>query len=587
MVAIVALAAAGWLALRPGPRGATSGTLRLSALAPDGIEIVSEVSDVVISPDGRTLAFTGQDTTGLRRIWLRPLATTAARSVPGTEGASIPFWSPDGRHLAFFADGSLKRVGLEGGAAQTICPAPNPRGAAWGPGDVILFAPVASGPLLRVPASGGDPVPATTLDSTRSEGGHRFPQFLPGGKHFLYVAVPGREGSLDTRIGTLGDPRPGPVVLGAHSSAAYAAPGYLVFLQRGSVMAQRFDPGSRRLSGTPRPIREIPDTRGSYSGSPMVTVSNDGALVFREPRSTHTRLDLLDLSGRVVRTLDLPEAQYFSPRFSPDGSRLVVNELRAGTTDFPMVMVDIVRGTSARFAFGRPFYSDGIWTRDGQWVIYGADVKGPRQLFRRRADGTGPEEQLGAVPNMFNDANTVSADGSRVVFRSLSGETGEDLLQVDLHSGEPATPLVQTRFNEIDAEISPDGRWIAYRSDESGRFELYVQPYPALDRKSRVSTRGAHPVSNASAGWARWSPDGRSLFFLGGDGQTLMRAEIESTDPFRAAEPRPVLRLPVGFADADMTPDCRQVLVCVPEGLQGRAVVNIVMGWERELEAAR
>jgi Tol biopolymer transport system component len=561
-------------------------TLRLSVLAPEGVVVTNEVPEVVLSPDGATIAFVGRDTSGVSHVWLRPLAANTARILPGTEGAQVPFWSPDSRELGFFADGSLKRVPVDGEGVQTLTAGATARGAAWSRRGVIVFAPNASGPLMQVPASGGDPKPATTLDAARGESAHRFPCFLPDGRHFLYVVLPGKDSRLETRVGSL-DGRSSPTVVTASSGAVYAAPGYLVYNRDGTIVAQPFDARALRTTGAARPIRDLEDVTGSYTGSPVVSVSDEGVLLQREAESIDVRLDVLDRAGRTTSTLSLPPANYVFPRLSPDGSHLVLDRSKRGEIITPLWMVDMVRGTASRFTFDGQFDTAPVWTPDGQWVVYGSDRTGGRQIFRKRADGSGTEELVAKVPNLFNDPFDVSPDGRLLVYRSLSGATAEDVWLLPLVGERKPRPLLDSRFNELDATLSPDGKWIAYRTDESGRYEIVVQSFPALNRKLRVSTSGASPTARNSLSRVRWRRDGRELLYIGGDGETLMSADVTPGDDIRFGTPRPLLRMPAGALDLDIAADGQHVIACMPAGAHGRTVLNLLLNWERELRAAR
>ena len=584
--AVVVVAAATFAITFSMMRPSAPRAMRVSVQAPDGMQVSEEVPDITISPDGSMLLFAGQDTAGVSHLWVRPLASAGSRMLPGTEGAKIPFWSPSGREVGFFADENLKRMPIDGENAQIICPAPNPRGGAWGAGDVIVFAPTASGPLMQVPASGGEPKPATRLDTSRGETAHRFPCFLPDGKHFLYVALPGKASQLDTRVGTR-DAKLGPVVVTSPNGAVYAEPGYLLFSRQGSVVAQRFDARSLRVSGAPRTLPDLFDVSGSYSGSPSVMTSRNGILVQREVQWVRTRLDVLDRSGRVLSSVSLPDGRYSTPRFSPDGSHVVLDYARTGASFAPVWMVELARGTSSRFTFEGVYQSTGVWTPDGGRVIYGFDRTGGRDLYWKRADGAGAEDLLADVPNLFNNPNSVSPDGRVLVYRSLSGESGEDLWALPLTGERKPAPLIRTRFNELDADISPNGGWIAYRSDESGRFEIYIQSFPALDRKIRVSTEGATPLANVPLSFTRWRNDGRELFYIGGDGQTIMSAAVEPGPDIHVAAPHPLVRVPRGAFGADISPDGQRVLVCMPTGTQGRSLLNLVMNWAPELKESK
>jgi Tol biopolymer transport system component len=584
-VALVAIAAASVAFVRLAAVSTPPATTRLSVLTPLGVTLTEEVPEIVISPDGRTILFAGTDSLGVSRLWLRPLSSTIARPLSGTEGAKLPFWSPDGREIAFFRAGMLHRMELDGGNAQPICPATSARGGAWSRRGVIVFAPAASGPLLQVPASGGETRPVTTLDTARAESAHRFPCFLPDGTHFLYVALPGRNELFDNRVGSLDDPRPGPVVVTSPSAASYVEPGWLVFNREGAVVAQRFDPRTRKASGPLSTIPELVDVRGNYSGSPMVTASRTGTLLQREPAIVQTRLDRVDRTGRVLSSFPLPDGRFATPRVAPDGRHVVMGYAKTGTYFGALWMADLERRTATRFTFDGLFDINPVWSQDGRWVLYGSDRSGGRQIHRKRADGSGGEDAIGRVPNLFNDPNTVSPDGSVLVYRSLSGGTSEDLWLLPLTQPHTPRPLIQTRYNELDADISPDGRWIAYRSDESGRFELYLQPFPTLDRKIRVTRDGTTPDANSGLTATRWRADGRELFFLGGDGTTVMSVPVELGPEPRLGEPRPLFRLPRGTTGVDVSRDGQTFVLTVGVDAMDRGVLHLAMDWARATRA--
>jgi Tol biopolymer transport system component len=562
-------------------------TLRVSILGPEGTTLSEEVPDLVISPDGSTLAFVAQDSVGTGHLWLRSLASTTCRMLAGTDGANLPFWSPDGRNLGFFSGEKLKRIPVGGESPQVICPAPNPRGGTWGKGDVIVFAPTAAGPLLQVSANGGDTRPATTLDATRGETAHRFPAFLPDGKRFLYVALPGKESRLDTRIGTL-DAVPGPVVATAQGAAVFASPGFLVFNREGAIVAQSFDPKSGKVSGNSQPIRDLVDVAGQYSGSPVVAASATGVLAQRQLLAIDQRVDVLDRSGKVLGSLPgLPSGVFGDLSVSPDGSRIVFSYSQLGSPGAHLLLAEPARSMAARFTFDGRLDVHPVWMPDGHRVIYGSDRVGGRNLYWKQADGSGGEEVLADVPNLFNDPDAVSPDGKTLVYRSLSGETSEDLWTVSLQGDPNPTPLLHSRFNELDAALSPDGRWIAYRSDESGRFEVYAQTFPSLDRKVRISVEGTVNSPNVGVMFLRWRQDGREILFMASDGRTIMTAAVTSQDPLSVSSPRPLVRLPAAFVDVDASRDAERFYVIIPNGTSGRSVINLVMNWAPELKGGR
>ena len=580
--AAVVLAAAA-IALRPAPKLPDAKTMRLSFALPSDLTVSTESPDVTLSPDGSMALVMAADSSGTSHLYVRPLSAASARMLPGTEGAVIPFWSPDSKQIGFFADGNLKRMGINDDGAQVICPAPAPRGGDWGSGNVIVFAPAASGPLMQVPASGGTPTPATTLDTATHETAHRFPLFLPDGKHFLYIALPGKDNQAPTRVGTL-DGKSGPALLTASGRAIYAAPGYLLFNQNGSIMAQPFDAAALKLSGAPALVRGLKDAAGQYSGSPALGASATGTLIQREVQQNDTRLVLVDRSGRSLRQIAVPVGIYRQMRFSPDATRLALTYSKNGDPD-RVWLVDIARGITTRFAFEGAFDVAPIWSPDGTRVIWGSDRTGGRNLYWKNADGSGKEELLFDAQGLFNDPNS-TAPGV-LVFRSLSGETNEDIWTVPL-TGEPVgKPLITSRFNENDGELSPDGHWMAYRSDESGRMEIYVTSFPSLDQRVQVSSDGSAPGTTTTLTMIRWRKDEHELYYIGPDARSVMAVPVDAAGSFHAGTPKALFKLPRDTVDADITADGQMLVLSVPAQEGRRSIINLVMNWDRELQSSK
>jgi Tol biopolymer transport system component len=584
--AAVVIAAVAVFALRPAPKMPDVKTMRLSIALPADLTVSQEEPDAVLSPDGATTLFVAADTTGTNHLYVRPLNALSVRMLPSTDGAVLPFWAPDGRQIAFFADGNLKRMGIDDDGSQVIAPAPSPRGGDWGAENIIVFAPAASGPLLQVPANGGTPVPATTLDAASGETAHRFPQFLPDGKHFLYVVLPAKDNMAPTRVGTL-DAKSGPVVIAAQTRAVYAEPGYLLYLQNGSILAQHFDAKTLKLSGSPVAVRGLGDATNQYSGAPGLEASfHDGYLIQREVLQNSTHLVLVDRGGRTLRRLMLPVGVYGEVRFSPDGSRLAVTLQKDGTSAFRLWLVDLARNIATRFAFDGNFDVAPAWTEDGRRVMWGSDRTGGRNLYWKNADGSGKEELLVDPPGLFNDP--CSATASTLVFRSLSGgDTNEDLWSVPLSGERTPKPLIQSRFNELDGAISPDGRWLAYRCDESGRFEIYVTSFPSLDQRVQVSVDGSAPSVTTVLTMIRWRKDGRELYYIGADGRSVMAVPVETGEDFRAGKPVALFKLPRETATADISPDGQTLVVNVPAREGRRSILNVFMNWSQELAASK
>ena len=568
------------LALRPKPAALDARTMRVSIALPRGLEVSLEVPDVTLSPDGKTVLFAAVDSTGTTRLFVRPLRSATVRVLPGTEGAVIPFWAPDSRKIAFFANSNLQRMSIDGGGAQVLAPAPSARGGAWGAGDMIVYAPSASGPLMKIPAGGGTPMVATVLDSTRGETAHRFPCFLPDGKHFLYVAIPGKDGKVDTRVTSLDDSS-GPVLVSSPNMATYAS-GYLLFNQNESVVAQPFDLRSFQLRGSPKVVGDLYNVSDQYSGSPALTASGDGTLIQREYRTSAMRVVLMDRSGKIIRALALPRGRYGEPSFSPDATRLAITHAPVGSAVYNIWIVDIARNLANRLSFEGTWDISPMWTTDGEYIVWGRDSDSGRELFWKRSDGSGNQEMLADVPNMFNDPTSITHE--YVVFRSLSGTTNEDIYAVPLRGEKTPKPLIRTAYNELDAAVSPDERWMAYRSDESGRHEIYVVGFPNMDRRVRVSLNGAAPVTNTGLALLSWRRDGRELVFIGGDGRTLMAVDVQTGEQFSAGTPRPLFRFPRESEDAAISPDGQTIVIVLPAESETRSILNLVVDWTSELQ---
>ena len=573
-------ALAAFIVMSPTRKPVQQGTLRVSVPLPPSLELSKEPPDAVLAPDGRVLVFVANDTTGTPRLYERRLDAALIRPIPGTDGALLPFWSPDGRQIGFFAERSLKRMGSDGSGVQVICPAPAPRGGTWGANDVIVFQPNASGPLMQIPASGGTREPATTLDETRNETGHRFPSFLPDGTHFLYVVLPGTKGVPETRVGTL-DAVPGPVLLASLSRATHAPPGFLLFNQNESVVAQPFDPASLALSGKPQLVPDLYNAAASYAGSPVVMASGDGKLVQRELDLSGHAVEMLDRSGRVIRRLGLPAGTYEYPAFSPDQTRIALTYTRVNESESKVWIVDLARDQSTRFSFNKGDDTAAEWTLDGSRLVWGSDQETGRELFWKRSDGSGSEELFADVPNLFNDPTSITSQF--VVFESLSGETTGDIWIAPLEGEHTPKPLLQTPFAEGSASVSPDERWMAYRSNESGRHEVYVTSFPEPGRKIRVSNAG-----NLGSGYyfatITWRSDGGELYYIAADGRTLMAVPVETGETFRSGTPKALFRLSRETIDAVVAPDGQRVLTIVPAQPNTRSVLNLVINWSSGLE---
>jgi Tol biopolymer transport system component len=579
-LAVVVVAAAG-VALAPRllPRNQAGRVVRFSIAPPEDLSFSrgsGAPANSVISPNGRVLVFAPIDSTGTTRLWVRPMESLGARELPGTEGAFYPFWSPDGRSIGFFADGKLKRVPVDGGRPQVLCDASDGRGGTWSRLGMILFSPSAQAPLFRVPASGGDVAQVTTLDTTRKEIAHRWPRFLPDGRHFLYLSLPERGGQFDNFIGSL-DGKPGRLVARSDRAAVYAPPGYLLLVRNETLLAQKFDAARGASRGEPVSLGELPDAGGNL-GEPNASVSDDGVLVSQSVVPVETRLAWLDRTGKEVGTVPMTPGPYGSMSLpSPDGRRAVL--LRSDPqTATDLWLVDLDRGTTTRFTSetGNEFAM--AWSPDGSRLAFASNRSGPYNIYARPVTGSGQEEVLFQSSQLKKWPVAWSPDGRSIVFVGGDPKSGDDLWILPLEGDRKPVPYLATRFNESSGSISPDGRWLAYTSDETGRNEVYVQPFPEPGAKSQVSTGGASAAGGSAAVWSR---DGRELYFVTSDGKAMV-SDIQTKPDFRASVPRLLFRPPHDFVDFNFSGG--RGLCLVPVGAQRPTTLTVVMNWAAGLK---
>jgi Tol biopolymer transport system component len=566
-----AVAAIAFLFVIPALRSAPErDPTRVSVLGPEGVTLYFDSSESTISPDGRLLVFTTVDPSGANKLWVRPLGELDARALAGTEDGHLPFWSPDSRQVAFFAGGKLKKIPAAGGTVEVICDATDGRGGSWSTADVIVFAPSNNGPLQSVSANGGEPKAATTLDAARGETGHRFPWFLPDGRHFLFAALPEHNQKYDLYAGSIDGPAR-QAVTSAESAAVYAEPGYLLFSRKNTLVAQRFDAGRLQLSGEPVAIGDAPSASGAqYSSSRAVSVSQTGALAYLGDKLANTKLVWFDRSGRELGGVALPDGRYAEISFAPDGRRAAVVRYTS-VNESDIWIADLERGGATRFTFGPAINNYVQWSADGSRIVFAGDRNGPRDIYVKPASGATPEEPLHASKALFKNPTSWSVDGKSVVFDDLDSKTNRDLWVLPVDGDRKPTLYMRTPFNEQSGAISPDGRWMAYASDESGRLEIYVDSFPTPRNKYRVTTAGGATV--------RWRKDGKELMTTSLDGRSVLLADVLPGPEFKAATPRPALTLPRGTVWAQPTLDFQKFLVAMPVGENTTSSLTVVFDW--------
>jgi|GEM_PF-281928 len=536
---------------------------------------VFEVEDfpypVAVSPDGRRLALATR-VEGRVQLWLRSLDSPNAQPLSGTDGGSAPFWSPDSRFIGFFAEGKLKKVDVENGAVQLVCDAGvGPNNATWNSEGVILFSISQSG-LFRVAAAGGDPV-QVRKPNTPQEIALFWPQFLPDGRHFFYTEL-SIEGAK-TIVGSL-DAGETKLLMKGTSRVVYVSPGYLLYVREGTLLAHPFDAKTLSLTGEPTPIAEH-IKNFSPTGSAAFSVSETGVLAFQSG-TVVSRLILFNRAGQEVGSVGA-SAGFVAPRFSPDGQKVAVTitDPRTGTND--IWIYDLARGAATRFTFEAGTENRPIWSPDGRALAFTADAKGrPPHVHLKSLNDAGTGAGL-VEPSWVQAACDWSKDG-QLIYEEWSPETGADLFLLPM-LGERGKPVLflRTRFNESDARFSPDEKWVAYISDESGKKEIYVRSRTAPLEKWQVSNAGGvNPV---------WKRDGKELFYISTDSQ-LMAVPVKTGNAFEAGTPIPLFRVATHrkeyeVAPYDVAPDGQRFIVNSLSGAPALPI-NVVINWTSELK---
>jgi eukaryotic-like serine/threonine-protein kinase len=472
-----------------------------------------------LSPDGLRVAFVAKTPDGKQMLWIRPLNSPVAQPMSGTEGAIYPFWSFDSRYLGFFAAGKLNKLDASGGPPQALCAATPGRGGTWGITGTIVFARDTTSALYRVDAAGGTPVAVTTLDSKESS--HRWPDFLPDGKHFVYFAHGTTPADNGIYLAAL-DSKERKLLLRNDSNAIYAAPGYLLFVRDNTLMAQRFNLRSLALEGEAKPLADHVAVNTDTWLS-VLTASANGELIYQHGAAGGgSQLVWYDATGKQGEPVLPDTADYYEPTLSPDGGKLAFVLEDKGIGD--IWVVDLARHTRTRITFG-PQYSDyPVWWPDGKSIVfaYGTSSAG-ESLYRQNADGTGNKEKLLDTPGISDLPFCVSSDGRYIAYmrRDSKSSTSYDIWALPMvpdNSGERKPfPVVATNFADVSPAFSPDGKWLAYGNDETGRQEVYIQPFP--------SGAGRWQVSTAGGSRPNWRKDGKELLFFSID-QQMMAVDV-------------------------------------------------------------
>jgi Tol biopolymer transport system component len=525
-------------------------------------------------------------------LWLRRLDRLEGQTLAGTERASAPFWSTDGRFIGFFAAGKLKKVDIFGAPPQMLTDADAGAsfgagyGGAWNSDDVILFSPKASGPLFRISARGGTAVQVTALDATRQETGHWYPSFLPDGEHFTYLAHSAKPENSAIYVSSL-DGKERTFLVSSATKAVFAPPNHLLFARERTLMAQTFDAGRRSLSGDPFPVVENVGVN-PVNGAAGISASTNGILAHRVGGlgvSPETTLTWLDRAGKPLGNVGAP-GPYRNPRISPDGNRVVVERADDSNLSRDLWLIDIARQVPSRLTFAAAGMSNHspVWSADGTRIAWlsgesMSSIGGMMTFYQKAASGAAKDEKLAGPAGAWVIDDWPGDEG--LLFHDGRNQGPIPGLRILPPAGSPRA-LGDARSIVTHARVSPDRRWVAFTSSDTGRPEVYVQNFPAATDRIQISADGGvQPL---------WRPDGRELFFLTGDGKLMA---VPVTLGQRAIVGTPVAlfqtRTESGGAQTagvwhsyDVTPDGRKFLVTTltqPQQTQSSAPITVVVNW--------
>ncbi|HET7712338.1 MAG TPA: protein kinase [Thermoanaerobaculia bacterium] len=573
---VAILATVGYFQLRDVPPR----VVRSSILPPDKTQFDPNSGAMALSPDGRRIAFVAGGAESRAMLWVRALDALTAQPLAGTENAQFPFWSPDSRFLGFFSAGKLRKIDANGGPPQAICDATAGRGGTWSKEGTILFTPSPTDGIYKVSSAGGAPVAVTELDTKIGETSHRFPVFLPDGVHFLYLVeapteTKGSEGGFTLFAGST-ESKERTRLLATNSSARYAKSGHILFLRDRTLLAQRFDAKKLALAGEGVPVAENMTRTTRFET--LFSVSDTGLLAFQSGAGSElSSLVWIDRDGRDLETVGKP-ADYRSIALSHDDKRVSVAILDPKSVKTDVWVLDIERGTSTRLTFDPEDDSAPLWSPDGKRVYFTSHRQGRGDIYWKSSSGTGADTVFIADPE-WSILRSLSADGSTGAIMTLNAtrKTGWDISTVNIADGK-MRELLQTPFHELLPELSADGRWMAYTSNESGRTEVYLQALQDEGGKWQISTDGG--------GRPRWVRGDRELVFQSPDDK-LMVADVKLTPEFTASVPRllvdPNLRQLAGMQYA-ISADGKRILVNRAIEQSVVTPVTLVQNWTAALE---
>ena len=577
-VAVLSIAAVLYLHQRP-----AAPVLRF-AVSP--LEHTSYPGTPSVSPDGRFLTFSALGPEGKPMLWLRPLDALHANVIPGTEGGFAPFWSPDSSFIAFFADKSLKKVRATGSVPQVVCAAEAmPGGGAWNHNGVILFAPSLADGLYRVSENGGKPQPVLKLDSSKLERSYLWPQFLPDDQHFVVFVQTDLTNTTGVYAGTL-DPPEHHRLFSSETNAVYSGAaagdssksGYLLFIRDRHLMEQSFNLSSLAMSGDPFTLADDIGAVRSMALAP-ISVSGNGILVYQSVRKPTKQLVWLDRTGKQIGQGAEP-GDYGPPRISPDGNRAAVAKIGPDGMNANLWILDAA-GNATQFTSAAKHEGSPVWSPDGSKIAYFSDTEGVSDIYVKPTSGEGRAELFykSTLPKFPTDW---SRDGRYILFFVVSPGTGMDVWAMST-ADRKAAPILDTIYQETSAALSPDGKWLAFQSDQSGRPEVYVQAFEG----AAPGNRRRWQVSSGGGGLPHWRADGAEMFYTTAGGRMMAAAvhpvagEFQFEPAHMLFQTRPI---PDTWNLYDVSPDGQRFLFDLPLEWSSAAPITVVTNWSEKLK---
>ncbi|HZI87641.1 MAG TPA: protein kinase, partial [Pyrinomonadaceae bacterium] len=582
---LLAAAAFAWPYFRRSGSGEITQAIRFVIPMPDKALILTPPA---ISPDGRRIVYRLNTEDGKELLWVSSLGSLdAPRPLVGTDGGAQPFWSPDSRFVGFFANSKLKRIDVSSGSVQTLCDAASNVSAAWSRDGTIIFSRGVASGLYRVTTAGETPVQLTEVDASRNEIEHTFPYFLPDGRHFIYLARNAQPENSAIYVGSL-DSKETKSLLQVHSSTVYAPPGYLLFVRENTLMAQAFNADTLDLNGEAYAVAEQA-MRNPIIGRAMFSVSENGVIVMRSGVIYSNQLIWFDSEGKKLGAVTQPVTQPSGsnmPALSPDEKSVAVSraDLLTGTPS-DIWLINLERGTEIRLTDDPAPDNFPAWSATGDRITFASTRNRQSSIYVKLSNGSAVEAPLvSSAEQKFNP--TFSPDGKFIIYSQLNPKTNLDLYLVSTGSDKKIETFLQTKFIEAQARVSPNGRWVAYISDETGKFEVYIQTFPVAGGKVAVSVGGGSQP--------QWRADGQELYYYA-PSRKLMAVEVNSDSPtFGVGIARPLFDIRSLGAAIDQTfpgngyytssrNGKRFLVPSLPETPQ-RQQINVILNWTADLK---